>query len=85
MYYSVETIKILGASSGVIYSLAVLPRSQEAHLLDSFNLLAVTSPKAVGLSTSREELMVLSFLVDFSYCLESADESTLSIAETRRS
>lgn len=48
MYYSVDTVKILGSNSGVIYSLEALPSTEPLKPIDEFNLIAIASAKAVS-------------------------------------
>ena len=39
MYYSVDTVKILGSNSGIIYSLEALPSTEPLKPIDEFNLM----------------------------------------------
>lgn len=48
MYYSVDTIKLLGGNSGVIYALCYLPKIEPIRIIDSFSLIAISSAKAVS-------------------------------------
>ena len=48
MYYSVDSVKLLGGNSGIIYALTCLPKSKTSRPIDEFGLFAISSQKAVS-------------------------------------
>lgn len=59
MYYSSDTVKILGGANGPIFAVAPLYKGNAEHPADGFGLLAVSSPKATFVLALKPTMKVV--------------------------